>query len=107
VFVRRNARVIDARATVEKRGLMRLLKKFQRCVARLAHDPPMEASDVVALAPIRRNILDHESKEKSLMAMKKATRKKAGRKGRRKGGRKKATKKAGRKGGRRKGRRKK
>jgi hypothetical protein len=82
------------------------LKKFQRCEARLAREPPMEASDVVALAPIRRNILDHESKEKSLMAMKKATRKKAGRKGRRKGGRKKATKK-GRKGGRRKGRRKK
>ena len=63
-------------------------------------------SDVVALAPIRRNILDHESKELSLMAMKKATRKKAGRKGRRKGGRKKATKK-GRKAGRRRGRRKK
>jgi hypothetical protein len=63
------------------------------------------AIDVVALAPIRRNILDHESKELLLMAMKKATRKKA-RRGRRKGGRKKATKK-GRKGGRRKGRRKK
>lgn len=64
------------------------------------------ASDVVALAPIRRTILDHESKELSLMAMKKATRKKAGKKRGRKGGRKKATKKA-RKAGRRRGRRKK
>jgi hypothetical protein len=84
---------------------MRSFKKFQRCEESWERKAPMEASDVVALAPFRRNILDHESKELSLMAMKKATRKKAGRKGGRKGGRKKATKKATKK-GRKKGRRK-
>ena len=91
-------------SSARKGALMRSFKKFQRCMESSRHEAPMEASDVVALAPIRRNILDHESKELSLMAMKKATRKKAGRKGGRKGGRKKATKK-GRKKGRKKARR--
>ena len=63
----------------------------------------MDARDVVANAPTRRSITDHESKEIDLMAMKKATRKKAGRKGARKGGRKGA-RKGGRKGARKGGR---
>jgi hypothetical protein len=93
-------------SSTRKARIDALAQKVSKMRGKLRARSADGSSDVVALAPNRRNFLDHESKEKSLMAMKKATRKKAGRKGRRKGGRKKATKK-GRKGGRKKGRRKK
>jgi hypothetical protein len=52
------------RASSARKGALKLgFKKFQRCVESREHEAPMEASDVVALAPFRRNHLDHESKE--------------------------------------------